>query len=73
VRSYCEHVGEHIGSNRNPTTPPLPQKKKEKNLSPLGAYCLTSLVERNVFAYLFSRNGKNGCIFTSMDVYLSME
>jgi len=81
VRSYCEHVGEHIGSNKNPTTPPLPQKEKEKKPEPpgcilhhiIGVYCITSLAERNVFAKVCSRNGKNGCIFTTMDVYLSME
>jgi hypothetical protein len=66
VRSYCEHVGEHIGSNKNSITPPFPQKKKKKNLSPLGVYCLTSLAERNVLP---------SCVLgmAKMDVYLSME
>jgi hypothetical protein len=50
VRSYCEHVGEYIGSNKNPTTPPFPQKQKKKNLSSLGVHCLISSAERNVFA-----------------------
>jgi hypothetical protein len=66
-------LGNTLGATKIQRHHPSPKRKKKKNLSPLGVYCITSLAERNVFAKLCSRNGKNGCIFTTMDVYLSME
>jgi hypothetical protein len=43
---------EYIGSNKNPTHPPLPEKKK--NMGPLGASCLTSFDYKVFFFAIFS-------------------
>jgi hypothetical protein len=70
VRTWCNRMRtswEHIGNNKNPTTPPSPKRKKAK--APWGgACCLTSLATRIFLACVLchfkatSRGMNYGCI-----------